>query len=85
VIKFETKHSDILKIIGAANTAMSHIAITQSNAFVNDFGEIERDNKCMRLKPCIWQYVEKYDAYIGIVELNNDEEDIHVLCVLKGK
>lgn len=82
IMRLQPKTDDVLKLIGAANTILSHIAITRVKSIVNDFGDIERKIEKIFLGPCIWQYFDDKRSFLGIIELNYNPQ-IHVVCMLK--
>ena len=85
VIVLQTdSNNSILNLIGAANAVLSKVVIGADGVGVNEFGEIERDRHNIHLKPCIWQYMEDWDVYIGYIE---GEEDfpINIFTCLKER
>ena len=85
VIVLQTdSNNSILNLIGAANAVLSKVVIGADGVGVDEFGEIERNRHDIHLKPCIWQYMEEWDVYMGYIE---GEEDfpINIFTCLKEK
>lgn len=84
IILSTDENNSVLNLIGAANAVLSKIVIGADGVSVDDFGDIQRDRHNIHLKPCIWQYFEEWNAYIGYIE---GEEDfpINIFTCLKEK
>ena len=85
VIVMQTdENNSVLNLIGAANAILEKVVIGADWMRVNEFVEIERDRHNIHIKPCIWQYFEEWNAYIGYIE-GEEEFPINIFTCLKEK